>query len=161
MTDPIPRQETEVEAAWTRVWRTLLIRGIILVLVVAALGMGIGWLVSGMTGLVGGAVGGGLAAVFIIITLVIMYLGRNMGLTAIAGFLGIGFLFRAFIIMIVIWRIKDATLLAHILRDGRHIVPRGDDVIRPGDRVLVVTTLKQLTRLEDIFLSPREAASER
>ncbi|HHX46870.1 MAG TPA: hypothetical protein GX718_05795, partial [Brevibacterium sp.] len=54
---------------------------------------------------------GGLAAVFIIITLVIMYLGRNMGLTAIAGFLGIGFLFKAFIFMIVIWRIKDATWL--------------------------------------------------
>ncbi|AZU00586.1 hypothetical protein [Brevibacterium linens] len=111
MTDPTPRRETEVEAAWTRVWRTLLIRGIILVLVVAALGMGIGWLVSGMTGLVGGAVGGGLAAVFIIITLVVMYVGRNMGLTAIAGFLGIGFLFKAFIFMIVIWRIKDATWL--------------------------------------------------
>ena len=106
MTDPTPRRETEVEAAWTRVWRTLLIRGIILVLVVAAFGMGIGWLVSGMTGLVGGAVGGGLAAVFIIITLVVMYVGRNMGLTAIAGFLGVGFLF-----MIVIWRIKDATWL--------------------------------------------------
>ena len=59
------------------------------------------------------------------------------------------------------WRIKDGTLLAHILRDGKPIVPRGDDVIRPGDRVLVVTTLQQLTRLEDIFLSPREAASER
>ena len=40
-----------------------------------------------------------------------MYLGRNMGLTAIAGFLGIGFLFKAFIFMIVIWRIKDATWL--------------------------------------------------
>jgi hypothetical protein len=111
VTDPTSRPETEVEAAWTRVWRTLLIRGIILVLVVAALGMGIGWLVSGSTGLLGGAVGGGLAAVFIIVTLVIMYLGRNMGLTTIAGLLGVGFLFKAFIFMIVIWRIKDATWL--------------------------------------------------
>lgn len=111
MTDPTPRPETEVEAAWTRVWRTLLVRGIVLVIVVAALGMSIGWLAAGTPGLVGGAVGGGLAAVFIIITLVTMYLGRNMGLTTIAGLLGVGFLFKAFIFMIVIWRIKDATWL--------------------------------------------------
>ncbi|MCI4009889.1 hypothetical protein [Brevibacterium sp. ZH18] len=111
MTEPTRRSETAVEAAWTRVWRTMLVRGIILVLAVAILGMGIGWLVSGQQGLNGGAVGGGLAAVFIIITLVIMYAGRNMGLTAIAGFLGMGFLFKAFIFMIVIWRLKDATWL--------------------------------------------------
>jgi hypothetical protein len=111
VTDPIQRPETEVEAAWTKVWRTLLVRGIVLVLVVAALGMGIGWLAAGSTGLAGGAVGGGLAAIFIIVTLVIMYFGRNMGLTTIAGLLGVGFLFKAFIFMIVIWRIKDATWL--------------------------------------------------
>ncbi len=58
-----------------------------------------------------GAVGGGLAAIFIIVTLVIMYVGRNMGLTAIAGFLGMGFLFKAFVFMIVIWRLKDAAWL--------------------------------------------------
>lgn len=111
MTDESPRQETYVEAAWTRVWKTMLVRGVILVVVVAVLGMGIGYLVSGSEGFNGGAVGGGLAAVFIVITLVIMYAGRNMGLTAIAGFLGVGFLFKAFIFMIVIWRIKDASWL--------------------------------------------------
>lgn len=111
MTEPSRPTETAVEAAWARVWRTMLVRGVILVLAVAVLGMGIGWLVSGTTGLIGGAVGGGLAAVFIIITLVIMYFGRNMGLTAIAGSLGIGFLFKAFIFMIVIWKIKDAVWL--------------------------------------------------
>lgn len=111
MTESSRHTETAVEAAWTRVWRTMLVRGVILVIGVAVLGMGIGWLVSGTTGLIGGAVGGGLAAVFIIVTLVIMYFGRNMGLTAIAGFLGIGFLFKAFIFMIVIWRIKDADWL--------------------------------------------------
>lgn len=100
-----------MQAAWTRVWKTMLVRGIVLVLAVAILGMGIGWLISGTEGLLGGAVGGGLAAVFIIITLVIMYLGRNMGLTTIAGFLGMGFLFKAFIFMIVIWRLKDAAWL--------------------------------------------------
>lgn len=109
--DPSRPQETAVQAAWTRVWKTMLVRGIVLVLAVAILGMGIGWLISGTAGLLGGAVGGGLAAVFIIITLVIMYLGRNMGLTTIAGFLGMGFLFKAFIFMIVIWRLKDAEWL--------------------------------------------------
>ncbi|MDN5805693.1 MAG: hypothetical protein L0I80_07085 [Brevibacterium sp.] len=111
MTDESARQETYVQAAWTRVWRTMLVRGIILVVAVAVLGMGVGYLVAGTEGRNGGAVGGGLAAVFIIITLVIMYVGRNMGLTAIAGFLGMGFLFKAFIFMIVIWRLKDATWL--------------------------------------------------
>ena len=54
------------------------------------------------------------------------------------------------------WRIKADALLGSIIRDGRPITPRGDDVIRPGDRLLVVTTRKQLVQLEDIFLSPRE-----
>ncbi|NJE67970.1 hypothetical protein EZE58_13935 [Brevibacterium sp. LS14] len=111
MTDRQPAEETAVQAAWTRVWRTMLIRGAILVAVVAAGGMGIGWLVAGPRGFAGGAVGGGLAAIFIIVTLIIMYFGRNMGLTAIAGFLGMGFLFKAFVFMIVIWRLKDAAWL--------------------------------------------------
>ena len=108
MTDRQPAEETAVQAAWTRVWRTMLIRGAILVAVVAAGGRGGGWPVAGPRGFAGGAVGGGLAAIFIIVTLVIMYVGRNMGLTAIAGFLGMGFLFKAFVFMIVIWRLKDA-----------------------------------------------------
>lgn len=111
MIEPSRRPETEVEAAWAKVWRSLMVRGILLVLVVAALGMGIGALVAGPKGFAGGAVGGGLAAVFIIVTLVIMYFGRNLGLTTIAGLLGVGFLFKAFIFMIVIWRVKDALWL--------------------------------------------------
>lgn len=111
MTDRQPAEETAVQAAWTRIWRTMLVRGAILVAVVAVGGMGIGWLVAGPQGFAGGAVGGGLAAVFIVVTLVIMYFGRNMGLTAIAGFLGMGFLFKAFVFMIVIWRLKDAAWL--------------------------------------------------
>lgn len=111
MTEPRAHQETEVQAAWAKVWKTMMVRGIFLVLAIAILGMGIGYLVSGSKGLAGGAVGGGLAAVFIIVTLVIMYFGRNMSLTAIAGFLGVGFLFKAFIFMVVIWRLKDAAWL--------------------------------------------------
>lgn len=105
------RSETEVEAAWRHVWKTMLIRSTLLVVSIALVGMGIGGLVFGATGVAGGAVGGGIAAVFLIITLVIMYAGRNLGLSTIAGLLGIGFLFKAFIFMIVIWRIKDADWL--------------------------------------------------
>ena len=58
----------------------MLVRGIILVVAVAVLGMGIGYLISGTQGLNGGAVGGGLAArCFIIITLVIMYARSQYG----------------------------------------------------------------------------------
>ena len=94
MTDRQPAEETAVRVA-----------------VGAAGARGIGWLGAGPRGFAGGAVGGGLAAIFIIVTLVIMYVGRNMGLTAIAGFLGMGFLFKAFVFMIVIWRLKDAAWL--------------------------------------------------
>ena len=58
-----------------------------------------------------------------------------------------------------LWRIKPNTLIAYIIRDGRTIVPRGDDVICPGDRVLVVTSHQKLVRLEDIFESSKEAAA--
>lgn len=49
------------------------------------------------------------------------------------------------------WRIRSNTLLACIMREAKTIIPRGDDMIRPGDRILVVTTQKQIVHLEDIF----------
>lgn len=57
------------------------------------------------------------------------------------------------------WRIKPDTLLACIMREAKTIIPGGDDVIRAGDRVLVVTTQKQIVHLEDIFDSFREVMS--
>lgn len=42
-------------------------------------------------------------------------------------------------------------LLGCIIREGRTIIPRGDDVIKPGDVVLVATINRQIARLEDIF----------
>ena len=54
------------------------------------------------------------------------------------------------------WRIKPDTLLACIMREAKTIIPGGDDVIRAGDRVLVVTTQKQIVHLEDIFDGARE-----
>ncbi len=58
------------------------------------------------------------------------------------------------------WRLKPDTLIACILRNSRPILPRGDDVIRPGDSVLVATTHRQLVRLEDIFDAYREAGDQ-
>ncbi len=57
------------------------------------------------------------------------------------------------------WRLKPDTLVACILRGGKPILPRGDDVIRAGDSVLVATIRQQLLRLEDIFDSYWEAGS--
>ena len=55
------------------------------------------------------------------------------------------------------WRLRSDTLLACIMRNLKTIIPRGNDVVRPGDRVLVVTTQKHIGNLEDIFDSSREA----
>ena len=57
------------------------------------------------------------------------------------------------------WRIRSNTLLACIMRELKTIIPRGDDVVRPGDRVVVVTTQKQIVHLEDIFDTSREAGN--
>lgn len=115
MTDPKPapheRRETDVDRQWKGIWRALIIRGAILVVAVTILGGLVGMIFAGQQGLNGALVGGGLAAIFLLISLVIMYIGRSWDLTVIAGALGVGFLFKAFIFMIVIWRIKDATWL--------------------------------------------------
>ncbi|MFB9777689.1 hypothetical protein [Brevibacterium otitidis] len=115
MTEPIPapheRHETEIDRQWKAIWFRLLVRGAILVLAVTIVGGLLGMLFAGQQGLNGALVGGGLAAVFLLISLAIMYIGRSWNLTVIAGALGVGFLFKAFIFMIVIWRIKDAAWL--------------------------------------------------
>ncbi|MCT1922062.1 hypothetical protein [Brevibacterium luteolum] len=115
MTDPKPaphgRRETDVDRQWKAIWRALIIRGAILVAAVTLLGALLGMLFAGQQGLNGALIGGGLAAIFLLVSLVIMYIGRSWNLTAIAGALGVGFLFKAFIFMIVIWRIKDAAWL--------------------------------------------------
>jgi len=45
---------------------------------------------------------------------------------------------------------QDA-IVAAILRDGRAIVPRGDDVVRPGDRLVVFCTEEAVDRVRDYF----------
>lgn len=48
-------------------------------------------------------------------------------------------------------RIRRGYLIACILRDRQTIFPKGDDVIRPGDSVIVVTTKVGLNKLSDIM----------
>lgn len=50
-------------------------------------------------------------------------------------------------------KMKKNTLLGCIIRDSKTIIPRGDDVIKPHDSVLVATIDRQITRLEDVFIS--------
>jgi trk system potassium uptake protein TrkA len=45
---------------------------------------------------------------------------------------------------------QDA-IVAAILREGRAIVPRGDDVVRPGDRLVVFCTAEAVDRVRDYF----------
>ena len=47
--------------------------------------------------------------------------------------------------------IREGILVAAIVRDGKCLIPRGGDVIRPDDRVLAVTTHAGMTCLEDIL----------
>ena len=48
-------------------------------------------------------------------------------------------------------RLKRNILLGCIIRDGKTIIPRGDDMLMPGDSALVATIGRQIARLEDIF----------
>jgi len=50
-------------------------------------------------------------------------------------------------------KLKKNILLGCIMRDTRTIIPRGDDVLMPGDMALVATIGRQIARLEDIFIS--------
>ena len=48
-------------------------------------------------------------------------------------------------------KLKRNILLGCIIREGRTIIPRGDDMLMPGDTALVATIGRQIARLEDIF----------
>ncbi len=47
--------------------------------------------------------------------------------------------------------IRKETLVACITRDGKTFTPRGNDMIKVGDTVIVVTTYKGITHLEEIL----------
>lgn len=48
-------------------------------------------------------------------------------------------------------KLKRNILLGCIIRDMTTIIPRGDDMLQPGDTALVATINRQIARLEDIF----------
>jgi trk system potassium uptake protein TrkA len=48
-------------------------------------------------------------------------------------------------------RIKDGVLICAIIRSGKVVIPRGNDTIEQGDRVVIATTMKQLTDLSMIL----------
>lgn len=48
-------------------------------------------------------------------------------------------------------KLKRNILLGCMIRDGRTIIPRGDDMLKAGDLALIATVNKQIARLEDIF----------
>lgn len=50
-------------------------------------------------------------------------------------------------------KLKRNMLLACIIRDSKTIIPRGDDVIKAGDTVLVATINSQINCLTDIYVS--------
>ena len=50
-------------------------------------------------------------------------------------------------------KLKRNILLGCIMRDTKTIIPRGDDVLLPGDMALVATIGRQIARLEDIFIT--------
>ena len=47
--------------------------------------------------------------------------------------------------------LKDGIIIASINRSGNIITPRGKDIIKVGDTVIVVTTNKGYTDIQDIL----------
>lgn len=48
-------------------------------------------------------------------------------------------------------KFKENILIAAIIRDGRTIYPTGEDVFEVGDKIVVVTFLKNITRIYDLL----------
>ena len=48
--------------------------------------------------------------------------------------------------------LKNNLLIIAIVRDGKVIIPKGEDQIFEGDAVVVATTMKQLEDLNEIFI---------
>lgn len=51
-------------------------------------------------------------------------------------------------------------LIVAVIRNGRLIVPGGDDVILPGDRVFIMSRTKDMRKVEKLFLTVQTSAIE-
>ncbi len=51
-------------------------------------------------------------------------------------------------------KIRQDAIIAGIVRSNVAVIPNGDDMIQMNDNVLVVTTNKHITDIEDIFINP-------
>lgn len=58
-------------------------------------------------------------------------------------------------------RLPENTLIAAMVRDGLLIIPSGNDVILPGDEVLVVGRIEQMPTLEKIFRRERKRYTQK
>ena len=56
--------------------------------------------------------------------------------------------------------IRPDVLLCCINRKGRRIIPRGRDVLREGDTVIVVSTRRGMNDLQDIFQTDRTEGAQ-
>ncbi|ESV55284.1 potassium transporter TrkA [Streptococcus agalactiae LMG 14747] len=52
-------------------------------------------------------------------------------------------------------RLKDNVLIAAIIRKGRTIYPTGEDVLEVGDKIVVITMLKNITHIYDLMKRSR------
>ncbi len=48
-------------------------------------------------------------------------------------------------------KLKSGVLIACIARDGKVIIPTGNDIIAPGDTVIIVTTVNQIKGIKEIL----------
>ena len=48
-------------------------------------------------------------------------------------------------------KFRDNILIAAIIRKGKTIYPTGEDVLQVGDKIVVVTFLKNITRIYDLL----------
>lgn len=52
-------------------------------------------------------------------------------------------------------KLKDNVLIAAIIRKGRAIYPTGEDILEVGDKIVVITLLKNITKIHDLMKRSR------
>ena len=94
-----------------QLFRTVLVRGSLLSLVVAALGGGIGWIIVGTAGLAGGLIGAAIAFVFSSLTALSVLFGARLPLGGFFGLVLGGWILKLVIFMALIVNLKGADWL--------------------------------------------------